>query len=39
MVTLVKILVAIIKILISVGKFGGLNDSLSRLENYISENS
>lgn len=39
MVTLVKLLVAIIKILIAVGKFGGLNEPLSKLESYIEANS
>ena len=39
MVTLVKILVAFIKIMIAIGKFGGLNEPLSKLESYIEQHS
>lgn len=39
MVTMVKILVAIIKVMISLGKFGFLDDTLAKLEEYLSQNS
>lgn len=38
MVTLVKMLVAIIKILISLFKFGFLDEPLSKLEGYLDTN-
>ena len=39
MVALIKMLVAIIKVLISLGKFGFLDEPLSKLEDYVSKNS
>lgn len=39
MVTIVKILVAIIKVLISLGKFGALDGTLEKLEEYLAQNS
>ena len=38
MVTFIKLLVAIIKVMISLFKFGFLDEPLSKLEGYLDEN-
>lgn len=39
MVALVKLIVKILKLIISLGKFGFLDDTISKLDAYIDKNS